>query len=1228
MPLFLLFASIGAYCEKLSIPREKAYQDLNFGTDPGDYKSFIINPIPSDWKEMSLDGIWKFKNMPFKKNSENPLDDEGMKNAFFKSGYDDKSWEETKVPWSWYFRQDGKRDDKLYTKGKLGWYRRSFDLNKEQLSGNRRVVLDIRRAADQVDIWINGQKAGERHTGRFDSFQYDITALLKEGNNTIAIRVYDYVGHENFRLRRAGGLYHPVRLIFTPSQIYGNKLKITSHFDKKEIEIDAELVNSSDKALDVKLTVELANWDDKKIQDKTILKSVTLEPGRHWVELGKIKLKNPVGWTPDNPHLYSLRLNDEKGNSIAFARFGFRDFLANGDWLYLNGEKFKPRAFTFDYCTQSSSPYYIEKLLRYMKSLGINMIRVHSKTGIPPETFYHLCDSLGIVLYHDWSGPAYTAAFDKKWKDTIMEMWPSYKEHILDYYSHPSICMWSFGNEIYEGHEGISFCEKLDRQYGLVKEIDKQNRPICTSSGRHTLGAVEAGLIKERTDVLDDHQYKGAVCGSWQANIAHINAYAEAALKAFKTAKPKIDCEYGTPGDDIRYRAITFSKVYPVFKLDPSNPEFKKQYLSFLTDKSAEIGGFIRGKMNYASPRIYVTDETECRRLYGEKYVKRFVEIYRRAGTKCIGGHTNASWYDLVKHSLANGGTSAFYGIPGPIDVKKDIWVSTPLANTLKRIYSPLLVSAGVFNQHPVPGAKEKIDIFVTNDLNESADFKVIPQIKFENEKPIVFPAIEFGKLQGMEQKSLDFSYNVPAATQTKRGNLELFLFKNGKRVNDNLYPLTIAAENKNVVNANNEAALYDSAETLFKGLVKDTTTRALKSLGIKVQNISTFDDIEKYKYIIIGTSSFDKKLIDAGEKIYNWVKKGGKLLCFEQNFCGKIPFYPNYSITAGTPSTYVSLSVINHPVFNGLAQEDFDSWAGYEGTMFDYALMPLNEGFVAVSPTASQNDIESIKPVLADVKLGKGEIIFSQISATKRINTDSVSRAYLKNILDYFMADGVQKFAYELPEEALSKPLYVEDKDAFMVDLRKFANRSFRDDTPAGDKQGGWADYGPSDFRDLTPGTQRYAGVPFNIIDPEKNNGNGCIVMKGKNRDYFPDKIKGIPVDAKLNVIYLLHTAMYAKPGNSVKYTFNYKNGEKREFIATTEKDIPDWHNPKNRQNAIVALNLKNKGLYLTEFINPLPKVPVKTIDIESYGESIPIILAITGKKRFDSVIAGVGEE
>ena len=103
---------------------------------------------------------------------------------------------------------------------------------------------------------------------------------------------------------------------------------------------------------------------------------------------------------------------------------------------------------------------------------------------------------------------------------------------------------------------------------------------------------------------------------------------------------------------------------------------------------------------------------------------------------------------------------------------------------------------------------------------------------------------------------------------------------------------------------------------------------------------------------------------------------------------------------------------------------------------------------------------------------------------------------------------------------------------------------------------------------------------MPFRILDPAKNNGSSCFVLKGEKRPYFPERAD-IPVNALLNTIYVLHTAMYAnEPGPAVRYILRYEDGKTHEFAADTRYDLPDWWEAKSRRNAEVVFRDGEKGL------------------------------------------------
>lgn len=1204
---------------ELTLPEERSFT----GPVPFPQASLptgrIHKPVAPEWKTRSLDGTWKLRTVPFVKGRTGKADDEGIRGKLFLPETSCANWEEISVSSSWYLTP---RHDT--SKGKIGYYRRSFDLSPEELRQGR-IILDFRRVAERADVWVNGKSAGEAHLGRAASFQYGITGLVRSGRNELAVRVYDYPGHTSYWRRHIGGIYDSVRLLMVPAQFHVLRAMITP--DLKNRSIHVQLQTLAPKKLQG-FTAEIIQWKDGKTVAERNFKDFPVPAGSSWNEVGTIPLSKPRLWSTEDPHLYVLRIRDGAGKVAGFERFGFREFKTEGEWFLLNGKKFKPRMHTFSIqscpALHNNLDHGTEKALRLMKErLHVNMIRPHSGEGTPLENLYNICDEIGMLVYFDWSGPGSFPAYDKEWNNCILESAPAFEEFIRDNYSRPSLVMWSFGNEIYEGHQNLYFSKNLDQLYGMVKKLDLQNRPICSSTGRQTLEAMQAGLLKERTDVADD-QYRGSYCGSWQENIEHIKRYAQVANRYFPHPIPKVDAEYGVPGDCARYRGATTEKnIVKLLKMPRTTPAFKEAYARMLRDPRPEVGGYLRFKSNFATPDDYIAKKPLYRK-FAFRYLKRPMEIYRRAGVQCLGGHTNAQWYDLFR-DFPEG-----YSIPDVPQTPLSAWSVTPAFYETARCYNPTLVSAGVFNQQPYAGKDVDVELFVTNDLNEEAVFEVIPQLRLESGSVRTFPAQKFGKIPAMEQKSLRFRFQAPDTGKIERGYLELYLFKNGRRAGDNYYDVSIFPARRTVLPA--KCALYDSAGIKFRGLLETPTTfSTLKKLGGTFTAIRDFSALDSFTHLILGTNSFDKTVLESGDRIFQWVEKGGKLLVLEQTLCGKLPFLANYSIVSGNPGTLVTLVDPSHPVFRNLRQEEMDSWFGDLGRMSRCAIGPMDAGMVAVMPLAASLDPECYKAVLCDVKIGKGEVILSQIAASDRIRESGASGEYLTSLLDYFSAPGVPRYALPIPDAQAGNVLYLEEKDAFFADLSKVVNRSFTDDK-AGDGKDGWTDFGAgNDMRNLPCGTitRLQGGIPFRILNPAENGGRSCLVLKGKERPGFPNRVTGIPVNTLLNAIYVLHTAMYARePGIAIRYILRYEDGSSQEFAADTRYDLPDWWQAQDKRNAKVVYRDEKKSLFVSEFINPHPNRKIVSIDMVSEGVAIPVVIAITGRQRLSSVISGVGEK
>jgi hypothetical protein len=197
--------------------------------------------------------------------------------------------------------------------------------------------------------------------------------------------------------------------------------------------------------------------------------------------------------------------------------------------------------------------------------------------------------------------------------------------------------------------------------------------------------------------------------------------------------------------------------------------------------------------------------------------------------------------------------------------------------------------------------------------------------------------------------------------------------------------------------------------------------------------------------------------------------------------------------------------------------------------------------------------------------------------------------------------------------------------KTCFPIDISPFCNMGFADEK-AGDRKGGWTDQGPkNDLRVVPVGEVKFKGISFSIIDPDKNQGKSCIVLKSEHSPWGIEKIKGVKVGRATPFLYFLQASAYIKSGEEMaKYIINYKGGEKIEIPIIGGKNIGEWWKPvPDLPEAEVAWEGPNPqvgtvGLYLFTWKNPFAEREIETIDIESNNKrSVPCLVAISGERR-----------
>jgi len=382
-------------------------------------------------------------------------------------GLDDSGWRKLDLPHDWSIEGPFSRDFASGTgflPGGIGWYRKSFIIPVSEK--NRKVFIAFDGIYNNSEVWINGTYLGKRPNG-YISFQYDLSPYLNFGKeNLIAVRV-DHTKFGDSRWYTGSGIYRNVKLIFTSPLhikkwgVFASAIDVSS--DKATLNIEVILLNEFSEAKDVTVSNYLLFGADtvNKITE-TLVVSGSSQKGITQTA----RIIRPSLWNIDNPSLYSL-VTIIKGKDIydnQTTKIGFRDIKFDPDkGFFLNGRNLKLKGICMHHdagTLGSAVPLQVfERRLDILKELGCNAIRT-SHNPFSPE-FLDLCDEKGFLVideaFDEWELPK------KKWiegwnkgtpgKDGYSESFKEWSatdlnDMILRDRNHPSVIMWSIGNEI------------------------------------------------------------------------------------------------------------------------------------------------------------------------------------------------------------------------------------------------------------------------------------------------------------------------------------------------------------------------------------------------------------------------------------------------------------------------------------------------------------------------------------------------------------------------------------------------------------------------------------------------------------------------------------------------------------------------------------------------------------------------------------------------------------
>ncbi|MBW6501509.1 MAG: DUF4982 domain-containing protein [Bacteroidales bacterium] len=376
------------------------------------------------------------------------------------TSFNDRSWRQLDLPHDWSIEGTVSQDAPAggsggYYPGGVGWYRKHFRISAGEMRMKHRIVFD--GIYMNSDVWLNGKHLGKYPFG-YNSFWYELDPYLKEGDNLIAVRV-DNSQQPNSRWYSGSGIYRNVWLIRTnllhiPQWgVYVTTPDITE--EKAAVAVSVKIRNNSRTGEKASLASFITDENGANAgQTESVFRT---EPGTEQLVSQVISVANPSLWSVETPAMYTLvtrilvkgKVVDEVKTPFGIRSIEYdvdRGFLLNGESVKMNGVCLHHDAG----CLGAAVPVKVwERRLQVLREMGCNAIRTAHNPAAPE--FLDLCDRMGFLvmneIFDEW-----TVGKVKYGYNIYFEEWA--EKDVISFIhrdrNHPSVVMWSAGNEVRE----------------------------------------------------------------------------------------------------------------------------------------------------------------------------------------------------------------------------------------------------------------------------------------------------------------------------------------------------------------------------------------------------------------------------------------------------------------------------------------------------------------------------------------------------------------------------------------------------------------------------------------------------------------------------------------------------------------------------------------------------------------------------------------------------------
>lgn len=382
--------------------------------------------------------------------------------------FNDSEWRNLELPHDWSVESVASPSLASctgYLPGGIGWYRKELDIPKSQ-EGNK-VYVYFEGIYNNSEVFINGKWIGKRPNG-YVSFMYELTPYLNfGGRNVLTVRV-DHSQDADSRWYTGSGIYRDVYLVYAnPVHIglWGVSYSAKVNGNNATLSVQTEINNTGNTSAAVKVLHEVFDGEQKKVAAGSL--NYSLAAGEVVRREQTVSVAKPRLWSLEDPYLYTIKTTVTKGNEVidrTETRAGIRSLTFDPNKGFaLNGKFMKVKGVCIHHdagCLGAAVPKEVwRRRLMQLKEIGCNAVRMSHN---PQSTcVYELCDELGILVkdeaFDEWEYPK------KKWITGWNKGKPGFqgsasyfrewsKRDLADMIrrdrNHPSIIMWSIGNEV------------------------------------------------------------------------------------------------------------------------------------------------------------------------------------------------------------------------------------------------------------------------------------------------------------------------------------------------------------------------------------------------------------------------------------------------------------------------------------------------------------------------------------------------------------------------------------------------------------------------------------------------------------------------------------------------------------------------------------------------------------------------------------------------------------